>query len=1013
MPKEENPQGFVRTKLPWMIAGGALLVFVLTINHWVNLRSLPVAGKITGWDWTLPVQWPLFYTLTYPFRFLPAGIQPLALNLFTAVCAALTLGLLARSVALLPHDRTHEQRTRERSEFSLLSIKLAWVPPLLAVLVCGLQLTFWEHATAVTGEMVDLLLFAYVIRCLLEYRVSHQERWLSKLAFVYGLGVTNNWAMIGFFPLFLIAIIWIKGVRFFDPGFLVRMAGLGIAGLLLYLLLPMVWMFKSAEEFSFFQVLQTNWTNQKTYLVDTRLLRNRALLLSLTSLLPALLMGIRWPSSFGDTSAAGETLTNLAFRINHLFFLGACLYVAFDPNYSPRKLGMGVSFLTFYYVAALAVGYYCGYALLVFTDAPRKGWKRDEALGRFFNPLVRGVILAVLVAVPIGLAYKNFPAIRASNGSILREFVGRTTQALPQHAAYLLSDDPYQLALVQASLDSRAEKNDHVLVNTRSLEFPAYHQALRKRYGTRWPLAFEPDELPARVGQQDIQGMIQNLAASNSVIYLHPSFGYFFEVVYPEPNGQIYPLKNFAADQILPPPLTPEQIQANASFWNEPVEYLQKIEKFQTEEAADAMYVAQFYSRALNTWGVFQQRAGDLAAAGKQFARAYELSTNNVPARFNRDFNQAAQAGNFASTFNVTEADELLGAFKSWDELIARNGPIDRPDLCLMLGQILISQSQYRQAALQFSRTVAFQPTNFTARLGIARSLVLGNWNEQGLAEVEKIADEFRDLPPREIGEIAALRAAAYFGQNNFAKAEETLQNARTAQPNEPMLTDSLVELYRATGRFTNALELLEEQIRSKPTNILARLQKAELLLGREDFEAAHSTLDSLLAVAPGQPSALLFHAFAYIQEKKHDEALIRIAQVLQMDPDNTQALIYKGIVHMEQEDFDKGRAAFDAALKKDPANVTVLRNRAILNMRSKRWSDAKEDYEALRKIAPKSHAVLYGLGEVAYNQKDHEAAERYYTSYLKYAPEGGTAELEEEKKKVQARLQELKTTNK
>ena len=241
MPKDENPHGFIRARLPWVVAGGALLLFLFTLNHWVNLRSLPVAAKITGWDWTLPAQWPLFFTLTYPFRFLPPGIQPIALNAFTAVCAALSLALLARSVALLPHDRTHEQRTRERSEFSMLSIPLAWVPALLAVLVCGLQLTFWEHATAITGEAVDLLVFAYAIRCLLEFRVSQKESWLSKLALVYGLGVTNNWAMIGFFPLFLTAIVWIKGLRFFDPGFLLRMSGLGIAGLLLYLLLPAVW----------------------------------------------------------------------------------------------------------------------------------------------------------------------------------------------------------------------------------------------------------------------------------------------------------------------------------------------------------------------------------------------------------------------------------------------------------------------------------------------------------------------------------------------------------------------------------------------------------------------------------------------------------------------------------------------------------------------------------------------------------------------------------------------------
>ena len=68
----------------------------------------------------------------------------MALNFISAICGALTLVCLARSVALLPHDRTQAQREREPSEYSLLNSSCwRWLPPLLAVLACGLQLSFW------------------------------------------------------------------------------------------------------------------------------------------------------------------------------------------------------------------------------------------------------------------------------------------------------------------------------------------------------------------------------------------------------------------------------------------------------------------------------------------------------------------------------------------------------------------------------------------------------------------------------------------------------------------------------------------------------------------------------------------------------------------------------------------------------------------------------------------------------------------------------------------------------
>src|SRR5690606_22854035 len=110
---------------------------------------------------------PLHFLLTWPIRMLPPGAEIVGLNVFSAVCAALTIAVLARCVSLLPHDRTREQRQREPNELALLSIPFKWVPPVFAGLALALQLTFWENATSPSGEMLDLLLFAYAIRCLL------------------------------------------------------------------------------------------------------------------------------------------------------------------------------------------------------------------------------------------------------------------------------------------------------------------------------------------------------------------------------------------------------------------------------------------------------------------------------------------------------------------------------------------------------------------------------------------------------------------------------------------------------------------------------------------------------------------------------------------------------------------------------------------------------------------------------------------------------------------------------
>lgn len=1002
--------GFVQRKLPWIAGAGALVVFLLTLNQWVSLRSLGYVARVVGWEMELPVQWPLFFTLTFPFRFLPASIQPIALNLFAVLCATLTVVLLARSVALLPHDRTHDQRIRERSEFSLLTIPLAWVPVVLACGALAFQLTFWENATSLTNEMLDLLCFAYVIRCLLEFRISQDDRWLAKMALVYGLAVTNNWAMIGFFPLFLGAVIWIKGVRFFDPSFLLRTLLCGLAGLLLYLVLPMVWMIKGGGDHSFWEVLKTNLLSQKLFLIDQKFYRNRALLLGLTSVLPVILMGIRWRTHEGDTNAAAGMLTNAAFRIIHLFFLGACLWIAFDPPYSPRALGVNLSYLTFYFLGALVIGYYSGYALLVFTEVPRRGRTSPSALGKLLNPIVRIAILAAAVLVPLGLIYKNYPRVHAENGAILKAFAARLVASLPPAPAYLLSDDPYALAVVQAHLGGTAKANEYVFVNTGALEQPAYHDKLRQRYGERWPdlVPDEEQEARAKLFQPELQAAVHSLAKSNVVVYLHPSFGYFFEAVYPRPNGESYRLHPFSPEQYFAPPLSQEQIAANEAYWKNSAEYISRIKELQERKSLDAAWIARYYSRALNTWGVEMQRSGKVKEAEPFLADAFKLNTNNVPARVNHEFNQAFQAGSTIPRLAGKSLEERFGAYRSWDRILADNGPFEHPHFCEPLGMNLLGQGQYRQAALQFSRVLHYQPTNFVSRISFVKSLIGGNWLDEAMAQLDAM-EKVGTLSNAEKVDIAVMRAAAYFGNREYTKAEETLKAARAAMPEQTGIGESMFEFYRQTGNLTNALAVINEQLARTPTNVVIHLQKAELLLSANNLKAAHETLDRVLTLAPKNAAAHLFHAFAYMQEGEHDQALTVLERLLRENSDHPQALLYKGIAHFQKGELEPARKAFDAILSKDPDHQLALRNRAVLHLRAKRWSEAKEDYQRLRKLSPRSHSVMYGLAEVAAEQGQNAEAIRYYEAYLKYAPEDGGAELEEEKKRVRERMEQLR----
>jgi len=138
-----------KRRFPSYVALGALLIYGLTLSRGISLPSLPLAAKVAGWDWQPMAGQPLLWLLTLPLRCLPAGCIPVSLNLFSAVCGALTLGLLARSIELLPWDHPWNPDHGWANK----------LPVLLGCVVCGLEFGFWQEATAATGEMLDLLLW--------------------------------------------------------------------------------------------------------------------------------------------------------------------------------------------------------------------------------------------------------------------------------------------------------------------------------------------------------------------------------------------------------------------------------------------------------------------------------------------------------------------------------------------------------------------------------------------------------------------------------------------------------------------------------------------------------------------------------------------------------------------------------------------------------------------------------------------------------------------------------------
>jgi tetratricopeptide (TPR) repeat protein len=941
MDAQTDPRkNFVLRVLPWLLAAMALVVYLLTLNYGVSLFNLTTVAELSGWTWQPEAFQPISFVVTYPLRWLPATQIPLALDLFSAVCAAVILGLLARSVALLPHDRTEAQRRREQSPFSLLTIRNAWLPPVFAVMVCGLQFTFWEYATNHTGEMFNLLLFAFVIWSLLEYRLDEREGRLLLAAFVYGAGMTNDWAMVCCWPVFVAALVWIRGLSFFNSRFFGRMALCGLVGTLFYLLLPLLVVISDKVPITFWAMLKLNLSSQfavvKAFFISGDV-RETLGLLSLSSLIPMFLLAIRWHASFGDSSQMGRALASFMFHLVHAILLIVCIWVVFDPPFSPRQKGFG---LTLYYLSALSVGYYSGYFLLVFR---KELGTRFQKLGaspfNFLNFLAVAAVGLLFLAAAVGLLYKNTSPIRAVNDNTFQRYLPLALENLPAQGGMLLSDDPQRLYLSEVALAREGRAKDFVFLDTQSLIWPAYHWFLHGKYPHRWPDTISTGETN-NVSPLRLIVLLTDLAKTNKLYYLHPSFGYYFEQFYLEPHGLVYQLKPLPDATLLPPLPDKDEIAENEAFWSRaelqafaPIERALIVPKpgesqpwgeavldslrAGREQNVNALVAGSFYSRSLNYWGVELQRSGQLVIAAEHFATAQKLNPDNAVAQINLQFNHSLQAGETVPVDAAKTALDQFGRYNSWSKLLEAFGPFDEPSFCFVNGLVWLRNGFYRQALASFTRVCQLEPDDLDAQLWLTQLYDFNRLPDRALAVIQNLRRQPEKFPLDETNQmqLAIMEAAAYFQKNDLSHGTQLLNAEILRNPTNNDLLVTAMQFYTAKGLFADALTVID-----------SRLQDV---------------------------------------------------------PDDVNWLFNKGYVCLQLKDYDQAIAALTRVLSLQPDNSNARFNRALACLGSDRLDDARADYENLSQTFTNSFRIEYGLGEIAWRQRQTNAAIKYYNLYL------------------------------
>ncbi len=928
----------LHSALPWIVAALALVLYLVTLNPWVTLGSVGPVNQVTGWENVPTLNRPILWLITRPFTVLSGNAQILALNGLAALLAALGLAQLVRTISILPQDRTRDQRQRESHPSRILSGPLAWLPPLVGAAVLGFQPAFWEQATAHTGEMLDLLILSLVIRFLMEDRLVDHNRWALGLTFLVGAGAANSWAMIAVSPLVLVALIWNKPARFISFDFLGKGIPLFLAGLLFYLLLPVIKPGVTGTEVTFFEALKANLSEQKAYLTSPYYapkMRLYLFLIALTSFVPVMIMSFRLKSMTTETSRFGQNLLSWLLIVVAFAFTVAGIAAAAGLEQfklTPERIlnqddvpgGIkALPFLTTRYLSALSVGYFLGFLIVVLTKEPRKGPQRGQESVRSMLRFAGYAVAVAAVAGVVLAAVRSLPLIRVANGPALSLHFATQASQLPGKPAVLLSDDGLRLFLLKAALQQSGNSVRHIFLDTGSLNYPEHHRQLKVRYPEAANHWLATNKLADKlVAQPDIQGLVVSLSTNFPIYYLHPSFGYYFERFYPEPKGLVYELKLYSPGELTPPAAPAALLDSTDAFWRKHGPEVAGLIRGGSKTQPANVYLEMLYSRAVNDWGVFLQRNKRLPQAAEAFKSAIELNPENFIAKANLAFNAGLQKGAIVA---VPQSDELVSSLKSMASLgdsMNRFGLLDEINGVLRTAENFAGGNNLRQALLSFLRAMELDPTNLVGQVGLAKTYVDVGMPDLALRQIQQIRASKAPLTQGQDVDVLFSESIAYLNKGNAQAAESILKNAYAAAPDDPNRLGLLARFYILTRQVPQALETLERKIGNDPKSPV-HIDKAALLIQTGQPALALEEMNRFLAVTPDSQPAQLNRGTALLLLNKLDDARTAYVEMQRAAKKPLyQAALGLNEIAVRQKNWSEARLQAEKYLKDAPRNT-------------------------------------------------------------------------------------------
>ncbi len=240
------------------------------------------------------------------------------------------------------------------------------------------------------------------------------------------------------------------------------------------------------------------------------------------------------------------------------------------------------------------------------------------------------------------------------------------------------------------------------------------------------------------------------------------------------------------------------------------------------------------------------------------------------------------------------------------------------------IGMMYVSWKRYEDAERAFTQALEAEPTNFDVLYNLALAAMRAGHLDRA-QEVFAVALQQRPEDLDTLYNLASLRSE----QGHAEQAMGLLVQAQHLAPQRPDILLLMAQTAEKLGYYTDTAAALDQYLKLKPTDDVARRERA----------------------------------FALACTAKLDEALPDLRRYVQEHPKDASGLYELGMAETIHE-RDRALQHFNRALEIAPNFEAARYARAVLNFQAGRFSQAVEDLKLVQKREPENFSALDTLGE-------------------------------------------------